>query len=1095
MTETRVAEVEPRYVVGIGASAGGLEAIERLFDSMPEDTGMAFVIVQHLSPDYKSLMDEVLARWTPMPILKVENGMAVHPNSIYLIPPKKEMVIASGRLLLTDKDPNATLTLPIDHFLRSLAQDCGRRAIAIVLSGTGSDGSRGVADVHNAGGLVIAQSEASAKFDGMPRSVRESGAADCLLAPERIPKKLIAYAADPNAVADVLPLDNASLEKTGLKQVFMLIRDSYGLDFSHYKLNTILRRTERRIALSKIENVGGYVERLRKDPQELGQLYKDLLIGVTKFFRDSEAFDLLVDKAVANLIDKAPEDSEIRVWVAGCATGEEAYTFAILLDEAVRQSGKALQIKIFATDVHSESLETAGHGIYPETSLEEIPQEVVSRCFKRVEEGYQIDQRLRQMIVFAKQNLVKDAPFTKLDLISCRNLLIYLQPQAQRKILSLFHFGLKAGGILMLGPSESPGPIGDEFEAINTKWNIHRKRKDTQILPPDMRWQLISASRDLHTTELPASPRVSMSQSLAMSTYDALLERVLPPSMLVDEEGMLLHTFGDAGKYLRLEHGRHTADIRDRLIDDLRVPVSTAIAKAFKEDCRVTYTSVAVNAPTGGVQPHEVTAEPIHDARHLSRTVLVSIQAVVSTDAGALAELSHEVTPEEFSTEQVSALETELRYTKENLQTTIEELVTSNEELQATNEELVASNEELQSTNEELHSVNQELYTVNAEHRNMVVELSDLTRDMDDLLERTDVDTIFFDSELRIRKFSPRIAKWFNFSSQDIGRRLESFTHSIECDGLVAKAAEVIQTNQPYEEEVRDRDEDWFLLRILPYRDVTLRSGESSARGAVLTLVNISKLKMASGALQEAIRQRDQFLAMLSHELRNPVATILNASHLFDAAVSPAASDEAVAVIRRQSQHVATLLDDLLDVTRVSQGKIQLQHRPFELHPVVEQAIESVSSMMVPRGQTIVVSMPEQPIGLYGSEPRILQVMTNLLSNASKYSGNGDPIKLEVTVDQDSVEIRIVDQGVGISPEQIDRIFELFVQADRTLDRADSGIGVGLTLVRSLIHLHGGEVTAHSQGEGLGSEFCVRLPICEPPDLDATKSGHATAPA
>ena len=991
------------YVVGIGASAGGLEAIERLFDRMPNDTGMAFVIVQHLSPDYKSLMDEVLSRWTPMPIFKVKNEMQVKPNSIYLIPPKMEMVIASGKLLLTDRDPNVSLSLPIDHFLRSLAQDYEHRSIAIILSGTGSDGSRGVVDVHEAGGLVITQSESTAKFDGMPRAARESGASDYSLSPEEIPERLLFYATNPRIDDPATPLDNRSLDETGLKQVFMLIRDSYGLDFSHYKLNTVLRRTERRLFMSKIASPDEYVARLRKDPQELGQLYRDLLIGVTRFFRDREAFDRLESGAIRESIERLPEGADFRAWVAGCATGEEAYSFAILLDDAVRASGKHINIKIFATDVHRESLEVAGDGIYPESSLTELDSEVVARCFSRVANGYQIAPHLRQMIVFAPHNLVKDAPFTKIDLISCRNLLIYLQPQAQRKILSLFHFGLKTGGILMLGPSESPGDVVDEFEAVNNTWKIYLKRRDAR-LPHDMRLQLTSVSKEAPSTGLPHTPRVSIGQSLAMSTYDALLEQVLPPSLLVGEDGTLLYTFGDAGKYLQVEQGRHTSDVRDRLVEDLRVPVSTAIAKALKENNRVTYASVVLHDDQGEIQRCEVTAEPVRDRRNVLRSVLVRIEPMVE-DANLESDTSRVIEVEEFSTEQLSALETELRYTKENLQATIEELETSNEELQATNEELVASNEELQSTNEELHSVNEELYTVNAEHQNKIVELSELTRDMDNLLESTRVDTIFFDSELCIRKFTPRIARWFNFQSRDIGRKIVSFTHTLECDQVAENIENVVRTGQSFEKEVRDRAGDWYLMRILPYRNASEKDQSASSCGALLTLVDITKLKRASDALEESVQQRDQFLAMLSHELRNPVATILNASHLLDSMEGYEKNEEAAAVIKRQALHIATLLDDLLDVTRVSQGKIQLQRRPFELQLVVEQAIESVESMLDTRGQTMQVRQPTNPLWVFGSEPRILQVVTNLLSNASKYSGLDDEIELSVSEDGELVEI------------------------------------------------------------------------------------------
>lgn len=1064
---------QPTFIVGIGASAGGLEAIERLFDRMPTNTGMAFVVIQHLSPDFKSLMNEVLGRWTSIPIHPVENGMRVAANAIYLIPPKKEMVIVEGRLLLTDKDPEAALTLPIDHFFRSLAQDCGRRAIAIVLSGTGSDGSRGIVDVHEAGGLVIVQSESTAKFDGMPRSARDTGVADFHLAPEEVPETLLQYLSDPR-ISDVQePLDNPALNETGLKQVFTLIRDGYGLDFSHYKLNTVVRRTERRLVLSKLQHIDEYVDRLREDRDELGNLYRDLLIGVTRFFRDNEAFENLVSLVIEPLIKEAKDNSEIRVWVPGCATGEEAYSLAILFVEAIAASGRPLQVKIFATDVHKESLEVAAQGVYSEASLTDVDPDLVSKYFTPTNTGYAVSPALRRLIVFAPHNLVRDAPFTKIDLASCRNLLIYLQPSTQRKILSLFHFGLNTGGVLFLGPSEGPGDIGDEFESLNGHWRIFRKRRDVR-LRSDARFPLAAATRTIRPP-VPSSSETSSGEPLMMSTYDALLELVMPPSLLVSEDGQLLHTFGDAGQFLRPEQGRHTAEVRQRLLQELRLSVTTAIGKVLRDGGTISFSGVQVSRGVRAGEQVSVTARAVPDSRNGTRSVLVQISPQESSETT----IPSQSVVGEINSEQVLALESELSLTKENLQSTIEELETSNEELQATNEELVASNEELQSTNEELHSVNEELYTVNAEHQNKIVELSELTRDMDNLLQSTEVDTVFLDAELRIRKFTPRVAKRFNVLPQDTGRRIDDFASSLDCDDLVARIRQVIASGEPHEAEVRDESGDWLLMRILPYRSSTLTGLQHGVEGALLTLVDVTTLREASEALEESVRQRDSFLAMLSHELRNPLATIVNAAHVLATKVNGLEVSDHVPVIQRQARQMTTLLDDLLDVTRVSLGKIQLKKRPFDLMRIVESAIESVLPQCKARGQQVVSQFCESPVWVNGSEPRILQVVTNLLTNASKYSGNGDRIEIEVTSAGGEAAIKVRDQGTGVSAEQVDKIFELFVQADRTLDRADGGLGVGLTLAKALVELHGGRISVHSEGQGRGSEFTVVLPLSD----------------
>ena len=453
----------PTYVVGIGASAGGLEALEQLFDRLPADTGMAFVVVQHLSPDFKSLMDEIIRRHTEMAVFRVTNGIKVQRNCVYLIPAGKEMIISEGCLLLTDKDPHEALTLPIDHFFRSLAQDCEASAIAIVLSGSGSDGSRGVRDVHNAGGLVITQDVLSAAFDSMPINSQDTGIVDIVGDPIQIADSLLRLMNHPlqrnhkEVVVPVVPED-------GIKRILREIRDAYGIDFTYYKPSTVVRRIERRLLLNHSENLDEYVLKVVSDTEELNLLYKDLLIGVTQFFRDVEAFKVIEEQVLPEILMRVLEQQELRVWSAACATGEEAYSLAMLIHERFTAMNRPLNVRIFATDVHRASLDFAGLGVYPDSALIDVSPERKTRYFTKVNEGWKIAAEIRNMVVFAPHNLIKDAPFTRMDLISCRNMLIYLQPLAQKKVISLFHFALKTGGTLFLGPSETPGDLADEFD-------------------------------------------------------------------------------------------------------------------------------------------------------------------------------------------------------------------------------------------------------------------------------------------------------------------------------------------------------------------------------------------------------------------------------------------------------------------------------------------------------------------------------------------------------------------------------------------------------------------------------------------------------
>jgi two-component system CheB/CheR fusion protein len=566
---------EPLYVVGIGASAGGLEALERFFKAMPESTGMAFVVIQHLSPDFRSLMDELLARHTRLEIHRVTDGMPVEPDSIYLLPPKKEMIISDGRLLLTDKEPQQDLSLPIDHFFRSLAQDAGDRAVAIVLSGTGSDGSRGIRDVHEAGGLVLAQRPETAQFDGMPRNACETGVVAGVLAPEEMAEELVAHAARART-----SLDPAQRATAGVDAIFKLLRDEYGIDFSYYKPNTVERRIDRRLTLNQCFDIEGYVERLRRDPEERNALYRDLLIGVTRFFRDREAFDRLEREVVADLIARRRPEEEVRVWVAGCATGEEAYSLAILFDERFRAAGRPPNVKIFASDVHRASLDVASAGVYAEDNLAEVSPARLQRYFVRKGHGYQVASELRQMLVFAVHNVIKDAPFTKLDLITCRNLLIYFQPPVQKKVVSLFHFGLRTGGMLFLGPSESTGELAEEFEDLDPHWKIYRKRRDIR-LPSDMRLPL-SQPVHLRTTPPLAQGAQPFDTTLA-AAYDRLLDRYMPSGVLVSDRRGLVHSFGDVSRYFAFPRGRATMDVLELVKDDLRLPLAGALQRAAKD--------------------------------------------------------------------------------------------------------------------------------------------------------------------------------------------------------------------------------------------------------------------------------------------------------------------------------------------------------------------------------------------------------------------------------------------------------------------------------------------------------------------------------
>lgn len=856
---------QPSHIVGVGASAGGLEALELLFAHLSVHTGAAFVVVQHLSPDFKSLMDELLARHTAMTIHRVENGMRVEADCIYLIPPRTTMVISDGRLLLTESDPEAGLKLPIDIFLRSLAQDQQERAIAVILSGTGSDGARGIRDIHASGGIVLVQEPDSAGFDGMPRSAIDTGMVDRILTPQDIATAIVAAAESTSIIEHAASgaTATASVDPRHA-EIPNLLREHSGLDFTQYKAATIARRIERRIVVNRLSGLDEYARFVKDDPEEIDRLYHDLLIGVTAFFRDEPAFDLVKESVIDQLVNDAGNEDEIRVWVPGCASGEEAYTLAILFQEAMAASEKNRCIRIFATDVHERSLERAAAGVFTREAVRGVSQERLHRHFTaRGEDSFQVSTELRKMVIFAPHNLIKDPPFTRIDLISCRNVLIYLRTAAQRKTISMFHFALKTHGAILLGTSEDVGDLNDEFDTLDRHWHLFRKRRDVR-LPSARNVQMALPVARRVSRPATTRPAASGRDSPLNRAYDKLLSRHVAAGLLLDESYELQHVFGDAGRFLKQRVGRTTSSVLDLLNDELRMAISAAVHRSSKSNEIVSFENVRVT--TNGQQSLvNLVVEPLPDersGRSFYYLMLEDVEALGSTvslpkdesEASIGEEQASEFRLDEHSAERIMQLERELQHSREHLQATIEELETSNEELQATNEELLASNEELQSTNEELHSVNEELYTVNAEHQRKIVELADLNNDMDNLLDSTDIATVFLDRDLRIRKFTPAVVVPFNLLPQDIGKPIAHISHNVDSPDLLEKVTAICEGGEPIEREVQTRNGQWLLMRILPYKE-----NDRAAAGVVLTFTDIQELKKAN---ERRLRSEQRFRRM-----------------------------------------------------------------------------------------------------------------------------------------------------------------------------------------------------------------------------------------
>ncbi|HVS22605.1 MAG TPA: chemotaxis protein CheB [Gammaproteobacteria bacterium] len=820
-------------VVAVGASAGGLDAFKKFLAALPADSGMAFVLIPHLDPRHESMMVELLAKQTPMPVSEARHRAPLRPNHVYVIPPNKYLAVKRRALVLSAPPPQRGAETAIDFALCSVAEDQGEAAVGIVLSGTGSHGTLGVKEIKLAGGMVMAQEPATAEYDQMPRSAVATGLVDYVLPPEKMPEALLGYwhHASRNRVTDGEPRDEGL---KALQRVLALLHARAKIDFHHYRKNMIMRRVRRRMALLQIETFPAYIQHLRDNAEEVTALYKDLLIGVTAFFRDPEAFAALAEHVVPALVKRADPDRPIRVWVPGCATGEEAYSIAILLSEEFRSVDKSPNIQIFATDVDETSLETARQSVYPDSITSVISPERLTRFFTKLDaHHYQVSKQIRESVVFAPQNLIGDAPFSRLDLISCRNVLIYLEPDVQAKVISLLHFALNEDGYLLLGPSESTSRPAGLFETVSKKWRLYRRigpaRRDLVSIP--------IAAAEAHrrtgmTPQTPQRPRVGFTELM----QKLLAEDFAPASALIDRRYEILSMQGPLVNYLEFPAGDMTKDLLTLARPGLRAKIRAACQKAIRDGETVKSSDVRVRR-NGAYVSCTVTVRPVTEPKDAHGLLLVAFQ-----DRSPRPPAKGRKKSEQREPSLVAQLEGELRATREDLQSTIEELESSNEEIKASSEEVMSMNEELQSTNEELEtskeelqSLNEELVTVNSQLQEKVEDLDTANSDLTNLMTATDIATVFLDERLKIKRFTAPTARLLNLMASDIGRPFRDFAPRFKDDDLQRDAREVFATLKVAEKEVQTDEEHWYLRRILPYR-----AGTDRVAGVVITFVDIT---------------------------------------------------------------------------------------------------------------------------------------------------------------------------------------------------------------------------------------------------------------
>ncbi len=1087
--------MQPSCVVGIGASAGGLEALQQFLTFLPSNTGMAFVIIQHLAPDHKSLLADILGKYSAMPVKEIKDGMRVERNHIYMIPPKYNVEIISDVLRLREYNPQK-INHPIDVFFRSLAAAYENRSVAVILSGTGADGTNGIRSIKEQNGVIIVQTPESAKFDGMPRSAIATGFVDLVQKPDSIAKELGHIAASMIDSAARLQLSDQDL----MGQVFSVLKNVTNINYTYYKQTTILRRIERRLVVTHNRNLREYVTYLNNNLDEAKLLAKEVLIGVTSFFRDPEYFEVLKETVIKPLIKDSSRDKQVRVWVAGCSTGEEAYSIAILFAEAMEELNTRRDIKIFATDLDSDSIAAAVRGTYGDNIIEDVSVTRLSKYFTRKGNKYIIHHDIRKMIIFAQHNVFQDPPFGKLDLISCRNVLIYFQAILQRNLFSIFHMALNDHGYLFLGRSESVSDYDDIFRVVcaNEKIFMHNSSGNAPS-HEHFSYSMQNVESLLEPIPIERIEEDADVQYKANELDISILEQLMPACVLVDEKNELTRSFGDCSKFLSIPAGAATLDIFMLLRDDLKIAVSTALRDSRTGSLKVSYDAVPV-AIDSEPEYISIVAQPIYD-HHGAKTIYTAISFLRGKR-----DLENDMKHYQIDTaaaQRISNLEQELKITKDNLRQTVTELESVNAELQAANEELLTANEELQSSNEELQSVNEELYTVNSEYQSKVTELASVNDDMANFLATTLVGILMVDRDLNIRKYTEYVASEFNVAEQDVGRSLRYINYNFEGTDLIEDCRRVLQTMEAIEQNCVSVSGKTYLVRIAPYRvaepisiitdpDAAMDAPDadkSNVHGLVITFVDTTKqindqeqMEQMAAALRKAVesgKEKETFLSHMSHDMRTPMTAIFGLTQLsLEEKDLPAALRDNLEKIQTSSQYLLALIEEILETSRINAGKVVAVSSAVR----EDSVINSVAAIAAERARAEHLQFD---LKVEGCESRYVlmdahhveRILMNLLSNSLKYTLPGGRITLKAVVEYRNGNAlhtyTLRDTGIGIDESFQSRMFQPFEQ-DHHDDPAQDGTGLGLYIVKNLVDLMDGDLSWESR-PGEGTAFTVRL--------------------
>ena len=1212
-------------IVGIGASAGGLAALNELLAAVPPHSGMAFVVVQHLDPTHTSLLAEALSRATAMKVASAADGTDVEPDHVYVIPPNTDLALEGNSLRLVPWEKSRKPHLSIDFFFRSLAAERGAQAIGVVLSGSGSDGTEGLRAIKSEGGITFAQEPKTAAFGYMPQSAISAGVVDTGMPLAALARELVRLSRHPYLSATVRPAASEK-EEDSFERILALVRSKTGVDFSEYKRATIERRAARRMALRETEDLEGYLRLLQTDEGEARALCEDVLIHVTSFFREPAAFEALEKEILPQVLASKPKGAPLRAWVAGCSTGEEVYSLAISLLESAAYLEYPRPIQIFGSDVSEKAVEKARAGVYSDTALRDLSEEIRRKYFVKLEHGYRINKQVRELCVFVRHDLARDPPLARLDLVSCRNVLIYFGPALQKRLMATFHFCLNQPGFLILGRSESIPGYGQFFTAVDRENKIYSRTSSRSVLhfAPDEKTYPPLPTLQASLAEVPRPPF-----DLIKHVDRLLLAKYAPAGVVLNEKLEVLQFRGHTGPYLEPAPGQPQTNVLKMAREGLLLPLKTALAQARKQKAPVRKNGIEVGA-RGATVRCDVVVTPLTGWPGSNEP----LYSVVFEETA--------LPPEEPSVKkgrskgrvssEVTRLRRELQASKEYLQSLLEEhsrvnddLGTANEELISGNEELQSMNEELQTAKEELQSANEELTTLNDELHSGNRELGLANSDLVNLLNTVEIPIVFLDAERRIRRFTPQAQSIFNVLPSDVGRPIDDIKPKVDAPELDAQIASSIANVTVQESQVQDQPGRWYRMQIRPYQTT-----EGKVDGAILSLVDIDVLKRhadeaewardyavsvveavpaplvvldeelhvisaneafyesfggtqadtenrsffavaggkwdipalrnglrdlfakrtlfqglevegqfprvgqrtmsfsarsvhfrdskpmillsiedvsarkqvdaerrrllaeaqrARDEAEQANRTKDAFLATLSHELRTPLATMLMNAQLLRHADLPAAKvQRACEAIERSAKAQSKLIEDLLDVSRIVTGKLSLDLRRLSLPDVVRAAIEGVALQAERKHIRIGVELDERTGDVSGDSLRLQQVVSNLLTNAIKFTPEQGEVKVVLRNEGDDALLRVSDTGSGIAPDFLPFVFDRFTQQEDSTVRHYGGLGLGLSIVRHIVEMHGGKVRAESPGKGKGSIFSVTIPLLrEPQDVASGK--------